>query len=393
MTALAGTIGIGSITGVATAIAIGGIGALFWMWVSAVMGMAVKYAEGILGIKYREIDKNNQMCGGPMYYLEKGLGSKKLGITFAIIGAFAAFGTGNVVQVNSIVSAFTSISSISSLSLGIIITIITGICLLGGIKSIGKISGLLVPVMGVFYIIGGMIIILLKIELVPEVIFKIFSSAFYSKAAVGGVVGSTIMVAIQTGVSRGIFSSEAGLGTGPITAAAAKTDVPARQALVSMSGVFITSFIICTITGLVIGVSGVIGEIGADGKILNGSALAVLAFKKSLPGGSIFLVISIVLFGFSTILGWAYCGEKCIEYLFGLKSVLFYRVIFISLIIPGAVLSLQTVWSFADVMNGLMTAPNLIGIFLLAKVVQKETKEFDLIYIKEKQFSYEKGAQ
>lgn len=383
MTALAATIGIGSISGVATAIAAGGLGALFWMWIAGFLGMATKYAEAILAIKYRDVDEKGEMCGGPMYYLEKGLKSKFLGVSFAVIGAITAFGTGNAVQANSISNAISSVFNIDPLITGIVLVVVTGAALFGGIKSIGRISSLLVPVMAVFYILGGSVIVLFKIHLIPQAFRLIFETAFTGQAAAGGFLGSSVMMAIQYGVSRGIFSSEAGLGSAPIAAAAAKTDVPGRQALVSMSGVFITTFIVCTITGLAIAVTGVLGGYDQTGQVLNGSVMTLRAFDTIFPGGGMIVTISLILFGYSTILGWAYYGEKCMEYLAGIRIVPWYRIFFTLLLIPGSVLSLEIVWSFANIMNGLMAVPNLIGLLGLSRVVSRETKEFKQLLSKE----------
>ncbi|MES2273023.1 MAG: sodium:alanine symporter family protein [Chlamydiota bacterium] len=377
LTALAGMIGIGSITGVATAIAMGGIGSLFWMWVASLIGMATKYAEAILAVKYRTLDEKGEMCGGPMYYLERGLKSKGLALFFAFAGGIAALGTGNMVQANSIAGAMKEFFQIDPLFVGIGIALVTGIALFGGIKSIGKVSSWLVPFMAIFYIAGGLIVIFLKIEAVPQALAQICSSAFTGQAALGGFAGSTIMLAIQYGVSRSVFSNEAGLGTAPIAAAAAKTDVPGRHALISMSGVFITSMVVCTITGLAIAVSGLLGQMGSDGKPLTGSSMALLAFENVFPYGGFVVTISLILFGYSTILGWAYYGEKCMEYIFGIRSILWYRILFILFLIPGAVLSLQTVWSFANIMNGLMAFPNLVGLFGLSSIIVAETRDFE----------------
>jgi AGCS family alanine or glycine:cation symporter len=376
-TALAGMIGIGSITGVATAIALGGLGSIFWMWAASLIGMASKYAEAILAVKYRTVDEKGEMCGGPMYYLEHGMKSKGLAVFFALVGAITALGTGNAVQANSIAGAVTELMHIDPWIVGVTLAVITGIALLGGIKSIAKLSSWLVPFMAIFYLIGGLIVLCLKIDALPQAFYNIFSQAFSGKAAFGGFAGTTLMMAIQYGVSRSVFSTEAGLGTAPIAAAAAKTDVPGRQALISMSGVFITSMIVCTLTGLVIAVSGLVGETGSDGQVLNGSMLALAAFEKAYSGGGLIVAISLILFGYSTILGWAYYGEKCMEYLFGIKIIRWYRLLFIAVLIPGAVLSLQTVWSFANIMNGLMALPNLIGLFGLSAIVISETKSFE----------------
>ena len=384
MTALAATIGIGSITGVATAIAIGGMGALFWMWVAAFLGMATKYGEAILAIKYRVIDENGEMCGGPMYYIEKGLRWKWLATLFACFGAIAAFGTGNMVQANSVSLALLNFFHISPVWSGLLLVCFVGIALIGGIKTISKVTGILVPAMAVFYIVGGLYIILIKITAVPEAFSLIFRSALRGQAAFGGFAGSTVMMAIQMGVSRGIFSSEAGLGSSPIAAAAAKTDTPGRQALVSMCSVFITTGIVCTITSLVIALSGVLGEIGPDGTLLNGSTMALEAFDRLVPYGGLVVIIALIPFAYSTILGWAYYGEKCVEYLFGFRVIKMYRIFYTCLIFPGAILGLKVVWEFANLMNGLMAFPNLIAIFALTKVISKETAGFKQLLKKER---------
>ncbi len=384
MTALAATIGIGSIAGVATALVTGGLGALFWMWVAAFFGMATKYAEAILAVKYRIVDVKGEMCGGPMYYLKNGLGSKFLATAFAILGAVTALGTGNMVQSNSVSCAVSELFGIAPIWTGLLLFVLTGVPLIWGIKSISRIVSFLVPAMAVFYIVGGLIIVFMKFEAIPHAFYLIFKSAFSGQAAAGGFLGATVMSAIQMGVSRGIFSSEAGLGSSPIAAAAAKTDSPGRQALVSMSSVFITTGIVCTITGLVIATTGVLGEIGANGKIINGSALALRAFDAVIPGGGLIVTIALIPFAYSTILGWAYYGEKCIEFLLGIRSVWFYRALFALLVIPGAVLNLELVWKIADIMNGLMAFPNLVGLFFLSKVVSSETRLFDNMLKEEK---------
>ncbi|WP_420422669.1 alanine/glycine:cation symporter family protein [Simkania sp.] len=384
MTALAATIGIGSITGVATAIAIGGMGALVWMWGAALFGMATKYGEAILAIKYRISDESGEMCGGPMYYLEKGMKAKWLGVLFAFFAAVTALITGNMVQANSVVLAVQDLFHIQPIWTGLVLMVIVGIALIGGIKSIGKVAAILVPAMAAFYIVGAIIILLIKIQAVPAAFALIFKSAFSGQAAVGGFAGATVMAAIQLGVSRGVFSSEAGLGSSPIAAAAAKTDAPGRQALVSMCSVFITTGIVCTLTGLVIAVSGVFGELGPDGSLLNGSALALRAFDQIIPYGGLIVTIALIPFAYSTILGWAYYGEKCVEYLFGIRATKIYRVLFTLLVIPGSLLSLKLVWGIANMMNGLMAFPNLIGLFVLAGIISKETRFFERLLKKEK---------
>lgn len=384
MTALAGMIGIGSITGVATAVALGGLGSIFWMWMASLLGMATKYAEAILAVKYRTLDEKGEMCGGPMYYLERGLNSKKLAVAFACVGSITALGTGNMVQANSIAGAMNELLHIDTIWVGFGLCIFTGVALLGGIKSIGKVSSWLVPIMAVFYIGGGLLVIGLRIEALPHALYEIFRQAFTSQAAYGGFAGSTILMAVQYGVSRSVFSTEAGLGSAPIAAAAAKTDQPARQALISMSGVFLTSLVVCSITAIAIAVSGLIGQIGADGKPLTGSSMALLAFQNVFPYGGLVVTISLILFGYSTILGWAYYGEKCMEYLLGGRVVFWYRLLFIVFLIPGATLSLETVWSFANIMNAMMAFPNLIAILGLSSVVIAETRNFETLFQQER---------
>jgi len=383
MTALAGMIGIGSITGVATAIVMGGLGSIFWMWVASLIGMATKYAEAILAVKYRTTDEKGEFCGGPMYYLERGFKSKKLAVFFAVIGALTALGTGNMVQANSIAGAMEAVTGVDPLWVGIGLAVVTGATLFGGIKQIGRMSSWLVPSMALFYLAGGLILMCVRVEALPGAITEIFRQAFSGQAAVGGFVGTSVMMAIQCGVSRSLFCSEAGLGTAPIAAAAAKTDVPGRQALISMSGVFITSIIVCSITGLAIAVSGLLGTRGPDGEILNGSILALNAFQEGFSGGGFIVTVSLILFGYSTVLGWAYYGEKCMEYLFGLRIVPWYRILFALVLVPGAVLSLQTVWSVANIFNGLMAFPNLVGLFGLSAIVVSETKSFEALLRRE----------
>lgn len=376
MTALAATIGIGNIAGVATAIAIGGLGALFWMWVTALIGMAIKYAEAILAVKYRTTDERGEMCGGPMYFIEYGLGWKWLSVAFAVFGAIGAFGGGNMLQANSVADVMKSVFQLDPLWSGIAVAAFTGITLLGGIKSIGKVASFLVPFMAIFYIGGASLILLANYTKIPGALATIVTSAFTGQAAFGGFLGSTMLLAIQVGVSRGLMTSEAGLGTASIAAAAAKTDLPGRQALVSMTGCFLATIIMCSATGLVLGVTDVFGTVGADGKLLNGASMTVAAFQSAFSWGGYIVAIGLVLFAFTTVLGWSYYGEKCVEYLFGSKSVPFYRILFTLVIIPGAILELDVVWKISDICNGLMAIPNLIGLVALSGVVINETKSF-----------------
>ncbi|MCH9811837.1 sodium:alanine symporter family protein [bacterium] len=384
MAALAGTIGIGSITGIATGLAIGGLGSLFWMWVAAFFGMATKYAEAILAIKYRQVDGAGEMCGGPMYYLEKGLGIKWLGVLFAIFAIGCSFGIGSMVQSNSVAIAVFDTFSISPVITGVLLAVFAAFPLVGGIKSIGKVVGVLVPAMAAFYFVISLMVVLSNITAVPAAFAMIFKTAFTGQAATGGFVGSTFMMALQWGISRGVFSSEAGMGSSSIAAAAAKSDSPGRQALVSMSSVFITTGIVCTLTGLAIATTGVLGRVGAGGAPLDGPALALAAFDSVFPYGGLMVALAIIPFGYSTILSWSYYGERSVEYLFGEKSIRYYRCIFIFAVFLGAILNLSVVWKFSNIMNGLMAFPNLIGILFLSGVVARETKLFEGILSQEK---------
>lgn len=384
MTSLAGAIGTGTIAGVATAIAVGGLGAIFWMWVMALFGMATKYAESLLAVKYREMDKRGEMSGGPMQYMEKGLGWKWVPIFFAIAGSFAAIGTGNLVQVNSISEAFNSLYPIDAWWVGIALAVMTGLIIIGGVKSIGQVAGIMVPFMALFYIGGGIIIIIMNYERIPEAFGLIIRSAFTGQAAFGGFAGSTIMAAIQMGVARSVFSNEAGMGISTFAAAAAKTDSPGRQAMITMTGALISTVVVCTITGLVLAVTNVFGQVGEDGRLLNGATMAIQAFQNSLFGGKYIIAIGLILFAFTTVIAWAYYGEKCFEYLFGAKSVLIYRAIYTLIVIPGAALQLEISWHIADIANGLMILPNLLALIGLRKVIKLETDKFLVVVKNEK---------
>lgn len=384
MTALAATIGIGNIAGVATAITVGGQGALFWMWITALIGMATKYAEAILAVKYRSVDERGEMSGGPMYFIEKGLGWRWLAVSFAAFGAIAALGGGNMLQANSVSDVMDSVFNIQPWVSGITVAALIGVCIIGGIKSIGKIAGYLVPFMAFFYIGGGLLILIARYENIPHALSSIFMHALGGQAAFGGFLGATVATSIQVGMSRGLMTSEAGLGTASIAAAAAKTDHPGRQALVSMTGSFLATIIMCSVTGLVLGVTNVFGMNDADGKLLTGASLTVAAFTSVFSWGSYVVAIGLVLFAFTTLLGWAYYGEKCFEYLFGARSVPLYRILFTLVIIPGAILELEIVWKISDITNGLMAFPNLIGICALSGVVLSETREFLGIIAKER---------
>lgn len=389
MTALAATIGIGNIAGVATAVTVGGFGALFWMWVTALIGMAIKYAEAILAVKYRTVDANGEMCGGPMYFIETGLGWKWLAYAFALFGAIAAFGGGNMLQANSVADVMGCVFHVNPWWTGIILAAFTGLTILWGIKSIGKVASYLVPFMAVFYIAGAGLILFMHYDRIPHALMVIFTSAFTGQAAIGGFLGATVVLALQVGISRGLMTSEAGLGTASIAAAAAKTDLPGRQALVSMTGCFLATIVMCSATGLVLAVTNVLGTTTPDGKLLNGAAMTVTAFQSVLPWGGYIVTIGLVLFAFTTLLGWAYYGEKCVEYILGVRSVPYYRALFTLIIIPGAVLELDVVWKISDVCNGLMAFPNLIALCALSGVVIAETRSF-LQVLEEEKFDAKK---
>jgi AGCS family alanine or glycine:cation symporter len=391
MTALAGAIGTGSIAGVATGITVGGMGSLFWMWITALVVMAVKYAESLLAVKYRDVDKNGEMVGGPMEYIEHGLGWKWMAKLFAVFGILAAIGTGNLVQVNSIGDALHYTWGINPWVSGIVLSVMTGIVLLGGVQSIGRVAGVLVPIMAFFYVVGGLIILCIHMDKIPGVFSEIFYSAFHGQAAVGGFTGATVMIALQSGVMRSIFSNEAGLGISSIASAAAKTDHPGRQAMIAMTGALISTIIVCTITGLVIGVTGTFGVVDSHGRLLSGASLAVEAFSHGFPGGQYIVTVGLLLFAYSTVLAWAYYGEKCCEYLFHERSEFYFRIIFALIVIPGAAIDMQVAWTAADLANGLMAIPNLIVLLALGRVIHSETQDF-LARVKKEREDKKRGA-
>lgn len=376
MTQLAGAIGTGCIVGIVTAVMAGGCGAIFWMWVTALVGMATKYSESILAVRYRIVDERGEMCGGPMYYIEKGLKWKKMALLFGFFGAVAAIGTGNMVQANAIADVLYVTYGLDPTLMGCLLAACIGLVLIGGVKSIGKVASVLVPFMALFYIAGAAVVLLAHFKEIPAALWLIISTAFTGQAAFGGFLGSTAMMAIQMGVSRGVFTNESGLGISSIAAAAARTDHPGRQAIVSMIGTFISTILVCTATGLVLIVTGVIGSAAPSGEPLIGAGMVVAAFNSVMSFGGTIVSIGLVLFAYSTMLGWAYYGEKCCEYLVGERSVKWYRILFSLIVIPGAILDLEVVWNFADVANGLMVIPNIIALALLSKVILSETSEF-----------------
>ncbi|ASP16662.1 alanine/glycine:cation symporter family protein [Neisseria sp. 23W00296] len=375
MTALSATIGTGNIAGVATAVAAGGPGAVFWMWITAVFGMATKYGEGVLAVKFRITNSKGEMSGGPMYYIENGLGKnwKWLAVLFALFGTIASFGIGSSVQANSVAQAMHSSFGIEPWISGVALTLITAFVVLGGIQSIAKVSSIVVPFMAVLYVLGGLVIVFSHLDLLLPALKVILGDAFTGQAVAGGVVGTVI----RYGVARGVFSNEAGMGSAPIAAAAAKTDHPVRQALVSMTGTFLDTIVVCSITGIVL----VMGLLGADGQFmlpeLKGAALTTQTFNALLSGwGGWIVTIGLIFFAYSTILGWCYYGEKCAGYVFGDKFVKPYRVIYVATVMLGTVMSLDLVWTAADTFNGLMAVPNLIALLLLSGVIVKETRDF-----------------
>ena len=370
MTALSATVGTGNIAGVATAIAAGGPGALFWMWVTGLVGMATKYGEAVLAVKYRITDEEGEMSGGPMYYISRGLGWKWLGTVFAVFAAIAAFGIGNMVQSNSVADAVEATFRVPFYATGIVLMILTAMVVLGGIKSIGRVTGVVVPVMIIFYMGGTIIILVMYAARIPEALALVVSQAFSPTAAVGGFAGATVMLAIRMGVSRGVFSNESGLGSAPIAAAAAQTKHAVTQALVSMTQTFIDTLVVCTLTGLVLIVTGA-WKSGATG-----AELTTLAFEEGFAGGKYVVTIGLMLFAYSTILGWCYYGEKSVEYLFSEKAVKPYRILFVIFVGVGAVAKLDFVWSLSDTFNGLMAIPNLIGLLALSPVIVKETRDY-----------------
>ncbi|MCA9449384.1 MAG: sodium:alanine symporter family protein, partial [Candidatus Omnitrophica bacterium] len=361
MTTLAATLGIGNIAGVATAITVGGMGAIFWMWVTALIGMAVRYAESILAVRYRTIDAKGEMCGGPMYYIGNQLKWNTLAAAFAFFGIGTALGGGNMLQGNSVADVLDSMAGIPPWVSGLLVAFFIGLSVLGGIKSIGLVATYLVPFMSLFYLLSALFILIIHAAAIPDVFQTIFSTAFQGQAAFGGYMGSTLLMTIQVGLSRGLMTSEAGLGTGSIAAAAAKTDYPARQALISMTGCFLSTIVMCTITALVLGVTNVFGLSGTHGNLLTGASLTVTAFNTDIPWGGHLVMTSILFFAVTTILGYAYYGEKCVEYLFGLAFVPAWRLLFVFFVFLGAILELDIVWGFSDIFNGLMAFPNLLA--------------------------------
>lgn len=398
-TALAATIGTGNIVGVATAMVSGGPGALVWMWISACFGLTSKFSECMLAIKYREVNEKGEMSGGPMYTMKKGFKNKKigafLGMLFAVFAVIASFGIGNMTQANSISESLKSTFNFDEKIVGVVLTVLALVIIVGGIKTISKVSSIVVPLMAIFYIIAGLIVVVMNIQNLPSGIVMIFKMAFSSQAVAGGgagVITAGVMNAMRYGVARGVCSNEAGMGSAAITASAATTDDPVRQGYINMTGTFWDTIVVCTITGLCIASSGVLGTVGDDGKLVQGAALTILAFKSALGEvGAILVTIGIALFAFSTILGWEYHGEKAFEYIFGThKYNMAYRIIFSLVVFVGATTTLQVVWNFSDIANALMAIPNLICLLVMSKVIAKEVERFQPILDKEKKAAKKK---
>jgi AGCS family alanine or glycine:cation symporter len=370
MTALAATVGIGNIVGVATAISLGGPGAVFWMWMTGLVGMATKYAEAVLAVKYREKGEHG-MRGGPMYYLAKGAGLPKLGWIFALFTALATFGIGNMTQANAVATIFQSTFNIDPWLTGTVLMLLTGLVILGGIKSIGRFTSFLVPFMIVGYVGASLVVLALNASEIPHALALIFYHAFTPIAASGGFAGSVVAASMRYGIARGVFSNESGLGSAPIAAAAARTRDPVKQALVSMTQTFIDTLVVCTMTAMVILTSHAWLEGVAPGQLTS------VSFGETLGHtGVVIVTVATALFAYSTLIGWNYYGEKAIEYLAGRRAIAPYRVVFVVVVIVGAMMKLEFVWNFSDLMNGMMAIPNIVGLLLLSKVVKEETERY-----------------
>lgn len=372
MTALSSTVGTGNIAGVATAIGIGGPGALFWMWCTALVGMATKYAEAVLAVNYRETDAAGKKVGGPMYYIKNGLSKRwrPLAFLFALFGSLAGFGLANTVQSNTVSQVLLNNFDVPTIVSGLVMAIMVALVLLGGIVRIAKVAGKLVPLMTIIYLVTTFIILMMHLSDIPAALVLIVDSAFNGTAATGGFAGATVMLALRMGVSRGIFSNESGLGSAPIAHAAAETNSPVRQGTIAMLGTFIDTLIICTMTGLVLIVSGVWNS------DLQGAAMTLMVFDSTLPFGGNILSLCIALFAFTTMLGWSYYGERCAQFLLGPKVVMPFRILWVIGVFIGTQMSLGLVWKMSDALNGMMAIPNLLALLLLSPVVFKLTKQY-----------------
>lgn len=374
-TALAATVGVGNIAGVATAIHVGGPGALFWMWVTGLLGMASKYSEAFLGVRFRTKDARGEISGGPQYYLAKAIPNRfglALSIVFAVFAVLASFGIGNMTQSNTVATSVEGSFGVPAWAVGLVLTIGTGAVLLGGIKTIGKVTAGFVPMMIMLYVAAAIVVLLLNLGAIPQALALIFTDAFTGTAATGGFLGSTMILALQFGVARGIFSNESGMGSAAIAAAAAQTRHPVRQGLVSMTQTFIDTLIVVTMTGLVIITT------GAWDSGIEGAGMTAEGFTTGLPGtwGHYVVTISVIFFAFSTVLGWAYYGERCTERLVGIKGVMPYRLLFTLVVFVGSTTELKMVWNFSDIMNGLMALPNLLGLLICSGLIARETREY-----------------
>jgi AGCS family alanine or glycine:cation symporter len=382
-TALSSTIGTGNIIGVGTAIACGGPGSVLWMWLTGIFGIATKYAETLIAVKYRVKSEDGTMIGGAMYALDRGLKARWAGIIFAILAAVCAFGIGCMVQANAVAANFTTNFGIAPWIIAIILSVLVGLVIIGGIQSITRVSEMLVPFMAVFYVIGCLIILIMNVDVLGEAVVTIVTSAFTTKAATGGFIGSTVAMACRYGFARGLFSNESGMGSAPLVASAAQTRNPKRQALVSMTGTFWDTVIICLMTGLVL-VSCIIKHPSIDALSGNGSALTSMAFS-TIPGiGLPILIVGLITFAFSTILGWYYYGERCAVYLLGEKVIIVYKVLWVIGVFVGSLVELNLIWNIADLLNGLMAVPNIFAVLLLSKVIADETKKYSGSHIDDK---------
>ena len=382
MTALSATVGTGNIAGVATAIALGGPGAIFYMWLIALFGMATKYAEAVCAVTYREQDATGRYVGGPMYYLRNGVGEfapelgKWLGLAFAIFGAVAAFGIGNAVQVNSMAAALDNSFGVPEWVTGVVVAALVGIVVIGGIRRIGDVAGKLVPAMIVLYLGAALLILAINVTAIPDAIGLIFTHAFTPAAATGGFAGAAVAAAVRFGIARGVFSNESGLGSAAIAHAAAQTNSPVRQGIIAMLGTFIDTLVVCTMTALVILTSGAWTMTGSDGGGLTGAVLTSTGFETSMAGGQYIVTVALAVFAFTTILGWSYYGERCWQYLFKENSLVIYRALWVAAALAFANVKVDLVWNLADTLNGLMAVPNLIGLLLLAPMVFKVTRQY-----------------
>ncbi|MEQ6885806.1 sodium:alanine symporter family protein [Salicola sp. Rm-C-2C1-2] len=370
-TSLSATIGTGNIGGVATAIALGGPGAVFWMWITALVGMATKYAEALLAVKYREVDEEGRYVGGPMYYIKNGLGARWhwLGILFAFFAMIAAFGIGNTVQANAVADVVETNLAVPPWVTGVVLAILVFLVIIGGIRRIAQLTEKVVPLMAVIYMLGALAVILWNLPEVPAALANIVTGAFTGTAATGGFAGAAVWAALRFGVARGVFSNEAGLGSAPIAHAAAKTNSPVRQGTVGMMGTFIDTIVVCTMTALVIILTGA-WETGESG-----AALTSMAFNQGIPGGNWVVTFGMIFFAFTTIVAWSYYGERCAEFLFGVRVIMPYRYLWVVLLVLGAVANLELIWLIADVLNALMAIPNLIALLALSGTVFAVTRE------------------